>query len=140
MPSYHELETYYHTVLTYGEVKLEQANVMTGINMPNGDESCVAEMSRKRRKVGPSEIFHKSDLVLGLITDSLVADTFLERLISAVNVKYAALRSINNDNVKEKIAYKKVTFSKVVENSRHYVVKPERLARTINIGLNRAKK
>ena len=100
MPSYHELETYGHIVLTYGEVKLEQANITIRRNMPNGDESCVAEMSRKRIKVGPSEIFHKSDLVLGLITDSLVADTFLERLISAVNVKYAALRSIKNDKVK----------------------------------------
>ena len=45
--------------------------------MSYGDKSCVAEMSNKWSKGGLSDIFHKSKLILGSITDSLVADTTL---------------------------------------------------------------
>ena len=33
------------------------------------DEACVAEMSRKHIKVGPVDVFHKSYLILGSVTD-----------------------------------------------------------------------
>ena len=55
--------------------------------MPYGDKSCVEEISRKWGKGGPSKIFHKRNLILGLITESPIAHTALEQLISAINLK-----------------------------------------------------
>ena len=107
--------------------------------MPYGDESCVAEIYRKRRKSGLSDIFHESYLILGSITDSLVADTVLEQLIPAINVKEAEPRRIENGKAKSNIAHKKGTVIKVLEKSRHSVVTPEHLAWTLNIGLDKAK-
>ena len=108
-------------------------------NIPYGDKACVFKMSRKQSKSGSSEIFYKSDLILGSIDNSLVADTALEQLFSSVNVKEAAPSHINNVHAKSKMAHKKVTVRKVVANSRHYVVTPEHLAWTLNIGLDKAK-
>ena len=92
--------------------------------MPYRNESCVLEMSRNQSKGNPSEIFHKSNLIVGSITNSLLADTALERLISAINVKKVVPRHINNGKAKAKMAHKKVTVRKVVANSRHSVVIP----------------
>ena len=96
-------------------------------------------MSRKQSKSVPSEISYRSDHILGLIDNSLVADTALEQLFSAINVKEAAPSHIKNVIDKSKMAHKKVTVRKVVANSRHYVVTPEHLAWTLNIGLDKAK-
>ena len=84
--------------------------------MPYRNESCVLEMSRNQSKGNPSEIFHKSNLIVGSITNSLLADTALERLISAIHVKESVLSCINNGKAKAKMAHKKVTFSKLVAN------------------------
>ena len=84
--------------------------------MPYGDKACVSEMSRRQSKGGLSEIFHKSDLISGSITNSLVADTALERLISSINVKEAAPSCINNGKAKSNMAQKKVAFRKAVTN------------------------
>ena len=108
--------------------------------MPYGDKSCVAEIYRKRRKSGLSDILHKSYFILVSITDSLVADTVLEQLIPAINVKEAEPRRIENGKAKSNIAHKKGTVIKVLEKSRHPVVTPEHLAWTLNIGLDKAKK
>ena len=116
MTSYHELETCYHIVLTDGEVEWYPENVMMERNMPYGDKACVSEMYRRQSKGGLSEISHKIDLILGSITNSLVADTELERLISAINVKEAAQSCINNGKAKANMAQKKVAFRKVVTN------------------------
>ena len=83
--------------------------------------------------------FHDNDLILGLVTDSLVADTALEGLVSAINVKEAAPSHISNDKAKANMAHKKGKVKKVVSNSRHFMVKPEYLARKINIGLYKVK-
>ena len=96
-------------------------------------------MSRKLRKGGPSVIFHERNLISGLITDSLVADTDLERLISAINMKEAAPRHINNGKSKANMVCKKGASRKVVKNLRHSVMTPEYPARTLNIGLDKAK-
>ena len=84
--------------------------------MPYGEKACVYEMSRRQSKGGPSEIFHKSDFILESITNSLVEDTALERLISAINVKEAAPSCINNGKAEAKMAQKKVAFRKLVTN------------------------
>ena len=97
-------------------------------------------MSRKHSKGNPSDIFDDGDLILGLVTDSLVADTALNQLIKSINMKEAAPRIINNGKVKVKIEHKKVTVIKVVENLRYYVMIPDQLAQTLNIGLDKAKK
>ena len=76
-------------------------------NMPYRDKSCVAKMYRNQIKGGPSEIFHKRNLILGSITDSLVSNAALGILISAINVKDSALRRINNGKAKEKMAQKR---------------------------------
>ena len=124
MTSYHELETCYHIVITDGEVEWDPANVMMEINMPYGDKACVSEMYRRQSKGGLSEISHKIDLILGSITNSLLADIALEQLISAIHVKESVLSCINNGKAKAKMAHKKGTVRKVVANSRHYVVIP----------------
>ena len=54
--------------------------------MSYGDKSCVAEMSNKWSKGGLSDIFHKSKLILGSITASLVVDKALEQPILVINV------------------------------------------------------
>ena len=68
-----------------------------------------------------------------------MADTALEQLISAINVKEAAPSCINNFNDKAKMSHKKVKVRNVVANSRHYVVTPEHLSWTLNIGLYKSK-
>ena len=64
------------------------------------EKSCVSEMSRKRSKDSMSDIFHESDLILGLMTESLVVDTVTEKLISEINVKEESTRCINNGKAK----------------------------------------
>ena len=54
-------------------------------------------------------------------------------------MKEAAPSRISNGKAKSKMAHKNGTFNKVVANSRHSVVTPEYLARTLNIGLDQAK-
>ena len=115
-------------------------NVTTDRNIPYRDKACVAEMSKKRVKGGSSEILHNRDPILGLINDSLVADTALERLISSINVKEEAPRRINNGKAKANMAHRKGAVSKVVSNSMHSMVTSENLARTLNVGLHKADK
>ena len=97
-------------------------------------------MSRKQSKSGPVDFFHRRDLILESVTDSLVVDTALERLVLSIYVKEAAPRCISNGKAEAKMAHKKGTVNKVVANSRNSVVTPEYLALTINIGLDKAKK
>ena len=139
MPSGHELETCSYIVLTDGEVEWDPENVMMDRNMLYRYKSCVAEMSRKQSKGGPSEIFHKSNLILVSITNSLVEDTALELLIPSINVKEAAPSLIKHGKAKAKMEHKKVTVRKVVENLRHSMVTAEHLAWTLNNGLGKAK-
>ena len=110
-----------------------------GRNTPYRDNACVAEMSRKCSKGGPTDVFHESDLILGSVTDSLVEGTTLERLFSAINEKEAAPSRIINVKAKSKVAHKRGTVNKMVANSRYSVVTPEYLARTLNIGLDKSK-
>ena len=70
-------------------------------------------MSKLWRKIGSSDILKESNLILVLITESMVADTAQERLISAINVKEAAPRRIKNGKDKAKMAHKMVTVIKV---------------------------
>ena len=70
-------------------------------NIPYGDKACVFKMSRKQSKSGSSEIFYKSDLILGSIPNSMVVDTALDQLISAINVKEAAPSCIHNGQGKD---------------------------------------
>ena len=97
-------------------------------------------MFRKHSKGSQSYIFHESDLILVSITDSLVADTALEQIISAINVKEAAPRRISDNKAKSKMAWKKGTVRKVLVNSSHSWMTPEHLARKLNIGLDKARK
>ena len=105
--------------------------------MPYWEKSCVAEMSRKQSKVNPTDFFHDSHLILGLVTESLVADTALERLVTAINVKEAAPSRINNFKDKAKVEHKKRTFNKVTANSSRSVATPEHLAPILHIGLDK---
>ena len=81
MPSEYELESCAHIVLTYVEVGWYPSNVTMDRNILYGDKACVVKISRNRSKGSPSDIFHESDLILGLITDALVGYTGLEQLI-----------------------------------------------------------
>ena len=132
----HELETFAHIVLADGEVEWDPENLRINRNMPYRDKSFVAEMSRKRSKGGTTAFFHKSDLILGLVTNAPVADTSLERLVSAVNVKEEEPSRIRNGKSMTNMAHKKWTLNKVVVNLRHSAVTSEYLSRILNIGLD----
>ena len=139
VPSDHKLETFSHIFLTDCEVEWDPVNVTMYRNMPYRDKSCVAEISRKLRKVNLTDFFQDSDLILGSVTNSMVAYTALEGLVSAINVKEEAPSRISNEKTKANMAHKKGKVKKVVSNSRHFMVKPEYLARKINIGLYKVK-
>ena len=68
-----------------------------------------------------------------------MADTLQERLVSEINVKEASPSGVINGKYKANMAHKKGTVNKVVAKSRNYVVTPEYLAQTLNIGLDKAK-
>ena len=55
--------------------------------IPYRNESRVAEISRKLSKGGHIYFFHESDLILGSVTNSLVVNTALERLVLVINMK-----------------------------------------------------
>ena len=76
-------------------------------NMLYGDKACVVEMYRKWIKGGPTDVFHEGDLILGSVTESLVSDTALEWLVSAINGKESAPSRISNGKAKSKMAHKK---------------------------------
>ena len=116
VPSHHRLETCSHIVLTYGKVEWNPENLTMDRKMPYGDEACVAEMYRKSSKGSPIDVFHKSDLILGSVTDSVVADKALEWLVSAINVNKEAPSRISNGKAKEKMVHKKWTLNKMVTN------------------------
>ena len=82
-------------------------------------------MSRKCSKGSPNDFFHDSELILGLVIESLVAYTALEGLVSEINAKEAALSGTSNGKSNAKMEQKKGTVNKVVSNSRHYMVIPE---------------
>ena len=62
----------------------------------------------------------------------------MERLVLAVNIKEAAPSRISNGKSKSKMAHKKGTVRKVVAKSMYSVLTPEYLARTLDIGLDKA--
>ena len=95
----------------------------------------VKSLSKKRERDEYHGFIHESDLVLGSICDSLVADRAVERMISAVNVHSVRPRK----DGKEKATRGPRTMSKVIANTRHSVITAEHIARTFNIGLNKAK-
>ena len=80
-----------------------------------------------------------SDLILGSVTDLLVVDTLLGRLVSEINIKEAEPRLISNVKVKEKMEHKRGTVNKVVANSSHSMVTLQYLSQTLNIGLDKLK-
>ena len=79
---------------------------------------------------------HESDLVLGSISGSFVVDTMYERLVSSVRVTYPTSKRRKENNGTKKSARKA---NKAISNSRHSIITPEHLARTLNIGLDKAK-
>ena len=95
----------------------------------------VKSLSKKRERDEYHGFIHESDLVLGSICDSLVADKAVERMISAVTVHSVRPR----ENGKKKATRGPRTMSKVIANTRHSVITAEHIARTFNIGLNKAK-
>ena len=80
------------------------------------DKACVSEFSRKQIKGDSSEILHQSNLILGSITNSMMSDTTMERLVSEISVKESAPSRITNGKAKAKMAHKKVTVSNLVAN------------------------
>ena len=75
---------------------------------------------------------YKSDLVLGPISSSFVADTIFKRLVSSVQVSYPS-RKMSSSKLKAAKA------SKAITNSRHSRIIPDHLDRVMNIGLDKAK-
>ena len=105
---------------------------------PYGDNASVTIQSVHRalekRKRSPVE--YESDLVLGSISGSFVCETAYERLISSVRVEYPRSKR----SASKAVAHGKGrTIRKMVANTRHTVLTPEHLARTLNIGLDKAK-
>lgn len=137
-PTGDDLNRYPHIVLTDGELQWNPAGVRMNSNRPYGDNFAQVESVRRengRRRDVPVE--HESDLVLGSISGSFVADDCYERLVSSVRVSYPSSKSKRqgNDRVHRGPAWAK----KVRANTRHSSITPERLMEMHNIGLDKAK-
>ena len=78
---------------------------------------------------------HESNMVLGSISGSFVGATMYKRLVSSVRVTYPKAKRKQNKTIEKKTR----RASKALSNSRHSIVTPEHLARTLNIGLDKAK-
>ena len=139
VPSDNELEECQHIIMT-DDKEWEPHTVDMGYDdRSRGDPDIgnmifVKSLSKKRERDEYHGFIHESDLVLGSICDSLVADKAVERMISAVNV-----HSVRPKNGKKKATRGPRTMSKVIANTRHSVITAEHIARTFNIGLNKAK-
>ena len=137
VPSDDDLEHNPHIVLTDGDTEWDPSNIEMSRNRPYGDNYDVAVKAARRiceqRTRAPIE--YESDLVLGSISGSFVGATMYERLVSSVRVTYPTSKrkpSKANGSTPRKA-------SKALSNSRHSKVTPEHLARTLNIGLDKAK-
>ena len=85
----------------------------------------------KRRRSGPVEC--ETDLVLRSVSDSLVQDKLLERMIASVKVR------ADTAGTRKARVHRKRTIGKVVIGTRHSVVTPERVADVMGIGIDKAK-
>ena len=79
---------------------------------------------------------HKSDLVLGSLSGSFIGDMMYERFLSSVRVTYPiSKRKEENDGAKRPAR----KANKAISNSRHSIITPEHIVRTLNIRLDKAK-
>ena len=139
VPSDHELQNCQHIIMTDDKEWDPQSIDMGHDDRSRGDPDIgnmifVKSLSRKRERDECHGITHESDLVLGSLCDSLVADKAIAKMISAVNV-----HSVRPRNTGKRVAHGPRTMKKVIANTRHSVITPEHIARTFNIGLNKAK-
>ena len=75
-------------------------------------------------------------MVLGSISGSFVGATMYVRLVSLARITYPKAKRNNNNEGTKQPARKA---NKAISNSRHSTITPEHLARTLNIGINKAK-
>ena len=137
VPSDHDLEHNPHIVLTDGDTEWDPNNIEMSRYRPYGDNHDVAVKAARRiceqRTRAPME--YESDLVLGSISGSFVSATMYERLVSSVRVTYPrSKRASSKANGK-----RPRKANKALSNARHSIVTPEHLARTLTIGLDKAK-
>ena len=76
----------------------------------------------------------ESDLVLGLISGSLVTDLLYERLVVSVRIR---LRTRTNE-IKQTPHKRMSDIKKVKARHKHSKITPESIARMMNIGLDKA--
>lgn len=139
VPSDEELESCQHIVLTDGEIKWNPSDVQMSHNRPYGDIASVRieAVWRENRKRKHVPVEYESDLVLGSISGSFVADDAYKHLVSTVQVTYP--RSKRKDDTKKVARKGPRTLQKVVANTRHSTITPELLVRMHGIGLDKAK-
>ena len=112
------------------------------ISISNGnatiDHRIASMISRKRRIDEYRGMVSETDLVLGSISESLVPDKALERMISSVNVHDVRTKEIRTSNVAtfnsnrehRKAAKGAATIRKVIANSRHSIIDAEHVSRS----------
>lgn len=97
-----------------------------------GNLLSVKSISKKREREEYLGITGETDMILGSVCESLVPGRLVQNMISAVKVRDIKPKK------KEKVARGRRTMNKVMANSRHSIITAEHIARTFNVGLNKA--
>ena len=137
VPSDEELAKCKRIELTSGS-EWNPKTVMMNSNRPYGDnanERIVQSVVRENIKRREVPVEYESDLVLGSISGSFVANDMYERLVSTVKVS----QRVKQRPQKVPPHKKRPVIRKMVANTRHSVITPEHVAKIMHMGLDKAK-
>ena len=135
VPTDEDLETLAHTVLTNGKNEWNPSSVEMSSNRPYGDNTTITIQAVTRenyRRALSRPIEYESDLVLGSISGSFLANDAYERMVSSVRVQLPSSYPTHPSRSKQRN-------QKVISNTRHSVISTELLMKMHGIGIDKAK-
>ncbi|NCF86605.1 MAG: hypothetical protein GWQ08_13915 [Verrucomicrobiaceae bacterium] len=151
MPNDEELEHCRHVVLTDGDSEWDPHTVQLAHARSDGDTNpldapLAREVNAVRRENYERHQFEcESDVALGAISESLVPDLLYERLIASVRIQrkestVAVKRATAEGGPTKRLLHRaNRSMSKVRANARHSSITVEHIARTMRIGIDKAK-
>ena len=135
VPTDEDLETLAHVVLTDGKNEWSPSSVEMSSNRPYGDNTTITIQAVTRenyRRALSRPIEYESDLVLGSISGSFLANDAYERMVSSVRVQLPSSYPTHPSRSKQRN-------QKVISNTRHSVISTELLMKMHGIGIDKAK-
>lgn len=151
VPNDEELEHCRHVVLTDGDSEWDPHTVQLAHARSDGDTNpldapLAREVNAVRRENYERHQFEcESDVALGAISESLVPDLLYERLIASVRIQrkestVAVKRATAEGGPTKRLLHRaNRSMSKVRANARHSSITVEHIARTMRIGIDKAK-